>query len=133
MDKLHKLNITPLRNEYPRVAAVDHNEVGRLLSLIGGKDGVVVLAVTYPKEDSRNHRSQYALVSQLTQHGMADTGALIEAEKPYLLFEDKSKALRVYDEILKDSAAIGVIMSYHGHVGVAAVHALEAELKGGAA
>lgn len=123
---LGAINANSLKHVHDRVAAVDHSEVPRLLSQLMAEDGIAVLAVTYPAVDAGNHKSLNALVSQLAQHGMADTAGLLDTELPYLLMNDPVKALRVYHEIQKDSVAICVTLHFAGVSGPAAVSLLKA-------
>ncbi|MDN0082912.1 hypothetical protein QU487_09105 [Crenobacter sp. SG2305] len=110
------------------VASIDQAEIPLLLSQLLGSQELVVLSLTYPDVDDRNHKSLLTLVQQLASHGMKDSATYVDAQSPYLLFNDLRKALVVYHEIQKDSVAIGVSLYYAGLTGAAAEQAIKQHL-----
>jgi len=106
------------------VARIDQGEIPLLLSQLLASQERAVLSLTYPDVDGRNHKSLATLVQQLASHGMKDSAAHVDAQAPYLLFDDLRKALVVYREVQHDSVAIGVSLYYAGLTGAAAEHAI---------
>jgi hypothetical protein len=104
------------------VFGMSYEQVRVALSrLIGDADNVLIY-LTYPKVDELNHKSRDMLVSKLSGHGFAETAELVEKECPYLAFNDKKKALKVYHEIQRDSLAVGATLYYKGLTDLAAVN-----------
>ncbi len=109
------------------VSALTHQDIVVALSAALSAKNVAVLHMLYPRTDARTHSSLDALVDALHGHGLHEVAGLIANEVHYLLFKEPLKAWRVLQEIRNDSLAIGVHLYYHGLVGEAAEHALDAD------
>jgi hypothetical protein len=109
------------------VFGMSYEQVRVALSKLIGDTNNVLIYLTYPKVDQLNHKSRDTLVSKLSGHGFAETAELVEKECPYLAFNDKKKALKVYHEIQRDSMAVGATLYYKGLTDLAAVNLIHAE------
>ncbi|RFU44677.1 hypothetical protein [Paraburkholderia sp. DHOC27] len=109
------------------VTALNHQDIVVALSAALKTQNVAVLHMLYPRTDARTHRSLDALVDKLHGHGLHQVATLVANEAHYLLFKEPQKAWKALHEIRNDSLAIGVHLYYHGLVGEAAEHALDAD------
>ncbi len=109
------------------VTALNHQDIVVALSSALKTQNVAVLHMLYPRTDARTHHSLDALVAKMHGHGLHETANLIANEAHYLVFRNPAKAWRAFQEIRNDSLAIGVHLYYHGLVGEAAEHALDAD------
>lgn len=110
------------------VVALSSEQVRAGFSKMLEQQGIALIHVAYPAVDVRNHKSLDTLVSQLSSHGFAETANLVAQELPYLVFDDLTKALRIYHEIQKDSIAITASLYFAGLTGIQAEEAIKAKV-----
>ena len=107
-----------------QVTGLDRYDMAREFSKMQGGRGAV-LVLTYPKVDARNHKSLDALTAALSGHGMPRVAGLLHDEMPFLVIDNAVAAMKVYQEIQRDSLAIGVSLFFKGESGSDAERLIE--------